>query len=73
MSALKNRTVSIEEFFHRRKREIAESLVAESADAFPALASQIKVMWDKLDREQTRGCCFSIYSHWMSIISDRIP
>jgi hypothetical protein len=40
----------IDEFFERRKREIAQNLVADFADTFPAIASQIKRAWEKLDR-----------------------
>ena len=46
---------SVEEFFHRRRREIAEKSVAEAADDFPALASQMKLAWEKLEREQAGG------------------
>jgi hypothetical protein len=44
--------LSIDEFFHRRRREITENLLADFADTFPALASQIKLAWKKLDRDQ---------------------
>jgi len=44
----------VREFFDRRRREIAKDLIADSADTFPALASQIKLAWEKLDREQGR-------------------
>jgi hypothetical protein len=44
----------VREFFDRRKRKIAQDLIADSADTFPALASQIKIAWQKLDREQGR-------------------
>jgi hypothetical protein len=44
----------LREFFDRRRREIAKDLIAESADTFPAVASQIKLAWEKLDREQGR-------------------
>ena len=43
----------IGEFFERRKGEIAENLVADFADTFPALASQVKHAWEELDREQS--------------------
>jgi hypothetical protein len=46
--------LSIGDFFDRRRREIAENLIADSADTFPALASQMKLAWKKLDREQVR-------------------
>jgi hypothetical protein len=39
----------IREFFERRKRELAEELVADLADTMPALASQIKRAWEELD------------------------
>lgn len=44
--------LSIGGFLDRRKREIAENLVADMADTFPALASQIKRAWEQFDREQ---------------------
>ena len=44
----------LREFFDRRRRKIAEDLVADYADTFPALASQIKLAWEKLDRDQRR-------------------
>ena len=44
----------VREFFRRRRRKIAKDLIADSADTFPALASQIKLAWEKLDREQGR-------------------
>jgi hypothetical protein len=44
----------VREFFGRRRREIAENLIADSADTYPALASQMKLAWQKLDREQGR-------------------
>ncbi len=44
----------VREFFDRRRRKIAKDLIAESADTFPTLASQIKLAWEKLDREQGR-------------------
>jgi hypothetical protein len=44
----------VREFFSRRSREIAEDLIADCADTFPALASRIKLAWKKLDREQGR-------------------
>jgi hypothetical protein len=43
----------IEEFFERRKAEIAEELVADFADTFPTLASEVKHAWKELDREQS--------------------
>jgi hypothetical protein len=46
--------LSIGDFFDRRRCEIAENLIADSADRFPALASQMKFAWKKLDREQSR-------------------
>jgi hypothetical protein len=44
----------LREFFDRRRREIAKDLIADSADTFPALASQIKLAWEKLDRDQRK-------------------
>jgi hypothetical protein len=43
----------IGEFFERRKGLIAENLVADFADTLPALASDVKRLWDRLDRGQT--------------------
>jgi hypothetical protein len=42
----------VREFFSRRSREITEDSIAEFADTFSALASQIKIAWEKLDRDQ---------------------
>jgi len=43
----------IDEFFERRKGEIAEDLVADFTDTFPTLASEVKHAWEELDREQS--------------------
>jgi hypothetical protein len=45
-------SLSIREFFDQRRRQLTEELLSEFADTFPALASQIKQAWEKLDREQ---------------------
>jgi hypothetical protein len=42
-------SMSIREFYDRRRRSIAEHTVAELADSNPALASQIKAAWDQVD------------------------
>jgi hypothetical protein len=39
----------LREFFDRRRREIAERLVSDMADTFPALASQIKHAWERIE------------------------
>jgi hypothetical protein len=46
--------LSIDEFFDQRRREITENRLADFADTFPALASQIKLAWEKLDRDQRK-------------------
>ena len=43
---------SVDEFFHRRKHDFSEQLVADLADTNPTFASQIKAAWEKLDRQQ---------------------
>jgi hypothetical protein len=35
----------VDEFFHQRMRKIAQDLVADYADTFPNMASQIKRKW----------------------------
>jgi len=42
----------IDEFFHRRMRKIADDLIADYADTFPARASQIKAAWEQIGRER---------------------
>ena len=44
----------IQEFYGRRRRSIAEHLVADFADGHPAMASQMKAAWDKVDLEQEK-------------------
>lgn len=44
----------IQEFYGRRRRSIAEHLVADFADCHPAMASQMKAAWDKVDLEQEK-------------------
>jgi hypothetical protein len=49
----------IDEFFERRKGEIAEDLVADFADTFPTLASEVKDAWEELEAlapERFPGC-----------------
>ena len=49
----------IDEFFERRKGEIAEELVADFADTFPTLASEVKDAWEELEAlapERFPGC-----------------
>ncbi len=40
--------VPLRVFFERRKREIVERLIADFADTNPALASRVKMAWEKI-------------------------
>jgi hypothetical protein len=44
--------LSLREFLIQRRREITEQLLADFADTFPALASQIKAAIGEIEREQ---------------------
>jgi hypothetical protein len=44
--------ISVGEFYERRKRKLAEELVCDYADVNVSMASKIKAIWDKMDRER---------------------
>jgi len=44
--------LSIGKFLIQRQREITDHLIADHADTFPALASQVKAALEEIEREQ---------------------
>ena len=42
----------VREFYERKKRKIAEDLLRDFADVNVAMASKIRRVWDKMDKER---------------------